>query len=206
MSWVYILLKKILASQTIRKLEMIGSGKELAKHMGQGVPESYGGKGAALGSNPGDIPHSVRDVDGEAQVAAAQAAAEAEAKALEAQATEIKAAEDRALEEKALEVKGEEKAAEVNGEEKAAEPVAESSKVAETGAVAVVETPVTETPEVIKQTPVSETTAITETPVVENIVPKDTITSPIVEPVTAGPVQPVVESTKAETAPVATKE
>lgn len=41
-------MKKFVARATMQKLEMLGSGKELAKHIGSGVPEAYGGSGEAL--------------------------------------------------------------------------------------------------------------------------------------------------------------
>lgn len=48
MSWIYVLLKKILATQTIKKLEILGAGKELVNYLGEDIPEEYGGKGQSL--------------------------------------------------------------------------------------------------------------------------------------------------------------
>jgi len=63
MSWVYLLMRKVVASETMKKLEMRGDGKELAGLIGEDIPEMYGGKSQPLDAGDNGV-QSPTDVDG----------------------------------------------------------------------------------------------------------------------------------------------
>lgn len=72
MSWVYLLMKRVVATETMRKLEMLGAGKELAHYLGPDIPEEYGGSAQPLEAGDHGV-YSPKDVDGEAAAAAGAA-------------------------------------------------------------------------------------------------------------------------------------
>ena len=48
MGWVYSSMKLLLPTATTNKFTFMSYGNQLAKEIGEGIPEVYGGKGAAL--------------------------------------------------------------------------------------------------------------------------------------------------------------
>ncbi len=48
MGWLFAAMKLVIASATTKKLSMLSYGEQLAVELGDGVPETYGGKGPRL--------------------------------------------------------------------------------------------------------------------------------------------------------------
>ncbi|KAI5778885.1 CRAL-TRIO domain-containing protein [Geopyxis carbonaria] len=105
MGWVYSFMKKIVAMETMKKLEMLGSGSDLAKALGEEIPEVYGGKGTSL-ETMGQTVSSPRDVD--AEIAEEAAVAEEKKASEEAAAKEAKEAKEEESKKEAEPVKEEE--------------------------------------------------------------------------------------------------
>lgn len=167
MSWVYLLMKKVVATETMRKLEMIGSGKELASWVGEDIPEPYGGKAQALGTGENDTAISPRDVDAET---AAAAAVEAAKKEEEAKVEEAKKAEE-AKEEAAKAAPATEETVAVVESVKEVAVSPETATPAETPAVATPAEGVVEGPKTIE--PLQLTEPVTTAPVVVAVVEKE---------------------------------
>ncbi|CCX33175.1 Similar to Phosphatidylinositol transfer protein SFH5; acc. no. Q0V0B0 [Pyronema omphalodes CBS 100304] len=181
MSWVYLLMKKVVASETMKKLEMLGAGKELSGYLGEDIPEMYGGKAQPLDAGNNGV-QSPKDIDGENAAKATEETEKKEEVEGEAKPEETKE-EAKTEEAKTEEAKPEETAAAVATEETKTEEAKteEAPKVEEAKTEEKVEEKVEEKSEApIEPLPLTEETK-TEAPVVteESSKPSEVVAEPV---------------------------